>query len=85
VQEALTNVRRHASATHVRVELAYGQSEVRIEVVDDGTSSPTDNGDGHGLLGMRERAALYGGSIETGPVNRHGFAVRAVLPVSTPP
>jgi signal transduction histidine kinase len=84
VQEALTNVRRHASATHVRVELAYGESEVRIEVVDDGTG-PTDHGDGHGLLGMRERAALYGGNIETGPVNRHGFAVRAVLPVSTPP
>ena len=82
VHEALTNVRRHASATTVRVALEYGESDVRIEVVDDGTGGAGEGG-GHGLVGMRERASLYGGTVETGSVNGHGFAVRAVLPVGT--
>ena len=83
VQEALTNVRRHASATTVRVVLEYGESDVRIEVVDDGTGGAGEDGErgGHGLVGMRERASLYGGTVETGSVNGRGFAVRAVLPV----
>ena len=80
VQEALTNVRRHASATAVRVALEYGDSDLRIEVVDDGRGNAGEGG-GHGLVGMRERASLYGGTVETGSVNGHGFAVRAVLPV----
>jgi signal transduction histidine kinase len=79
VQEALTNVRRHAAATSVRVELAYGDDELRIEVADDGVGS-TDPRGGHGLVGMRERASLYGGRIETPSANGSGFVVRAVLP-----
>jgi signal transduction histidine kinase len=79
VQEALTNVRRHAGATSVRVELAYGDDELRIEVADDGIGS-TDPRGGHGLVGMRERVSLYGGRIETGSANGSGFVVRAVLP-----
>jgi signal transduction histidine kinase len=79
VQEALTNVRRHAAATSVRVELAYGVDELRIEVADDGVGS-TDPRGGHGLVGMRERASLYGGRIETASANGSGFVVRAVLP-----
>ena len=82
VQEALTNVRRHAAATSVRVALEYGDSDVRIEVVDDGVGDAGDRG-GHGLVGMRERATLYGGTVEAGTVNGRGFAVRAVLPVGT--
>jgi signal transduction histidine kinase len=80
VQEALTNVRRHAAATSVRVELVYGDDELRIEVADDGVGS-TDPHGGHGLVGMRERASLYGGRIETASANGSGFVVRAVLPV----
>lgn len=83
VQEALTNVRRHASATSVRVALEYAESAVRIEVVDDGTGRTDDHPGGHGLVGMRERAALYGGTVEAGSVDGRGFAVRAVLPVGT--
>ncbi len=83
VQEALTNVRRHARATSVRVALEYGESDVRIEVVDDGVGA-VDAGTGHGLIGMRERASLYGGTVETGSVNGSGFAVRAVLPAGAP-
>jgi signal transduction histidine kinase len=83
VQEALTNVRRHASATFVRVALEYGESDVRIEIVDDGVGD-AGSGGGHGLVGMRERATLYGGTVEAGTVNGRGFAVHAVLPAGTP-
>lgn len=84
VQEALTNVRRHAAATRVRVALTYDDRALRIEVLDDGVG-PIAPGGGHGLVGMRERAALYGGTVETGPVDGRGFAVRAVLPVGGNP
>jgi signal transduction histidine kinase len=79
VQEALTNVRRHAAASAVRVELSYGEGDVRIEVADDGVGA-TDPHGGHGLVGMRERASLYGGHVETASANGSGFVVRAVLP-----
>ena len=82
VQEALTNVRRHAAASQVRVELAYDEQEVRIEVTDDGIGSADASG-GNGLVGMRERAALYGGSVEAGTVNGTGFVVHAVLPAGS--
>lgn len=81
VQEALTNVRRHADASAVRVGLDYGADDVRIEVADDGVGSPDPRG-GHGLVGMRERASLYGGCVETDSAHGTGFVVRAVLPVS---
>ena len=81
-QEALTNVRRHASATEVSVRVGYEPEAVRIEVVDDGVGS-ADPAGGHGLAGMRERAAMYGGSVEAGSVNGSGFAVRATLPAGS--
>jgi signal transduction histidine kinase len=85
VQEALTNVRRHARATRVRVLLAYGDGDLRLEIEDDGVGSSTpDAPPGHGLIGMRERATMYGGSLETSSPPGHGFTVRAVLPVSAP-
>ncbi|TPG16812.1 sensor histidine kinase [Pedococcus bigeumensis] len=79
VQEALTNVRRHAQATAVSVALNVDDSAVRILVQDNGTGARNPVG-GHGLVGMRERAALYGGSVTTEDGSEGGFAVRAVLP-----
>ncbi|MGH3362448.1 MAG: sensor histidine kinase [Nocardioides sp.] len=84
VQEALTNVRRHASASAVEVALTYGEDDLRIEVTDDGVGTAEPAG-GHGLVGMRERAALYGGQVEAASRNGTGFMVRAVLPVGVSP
>lgn len=86
-QEALTNVRRHAGATSATVVLRYGENDVELEVRDDGAgvSSDAQIAGGHGLIGMRERAALYGGRLETvsgNAVSGNGFTVRAVLPVA---
>jgi signal transduction histidine kinase len=83
VQEALTNVRRHAAASHVTVVLRHGEDNIEVEVCDDGrgASDLTPNS-GHGLIGMRERAALYGGRVETASREGAGFTVRAILPVA---
>jgi len=84
VQESLTNVVRHAGAAHARVTISYGPDAVDIDVVDDGRGVPDGNGStsgaGHGLAGMRERAAGVGGSVETGPRLGGGFRVHAHLP-----
>jgi signal transduction histidine kinase len=84
VQEALTNVRRHAAASHVAVVLRYREDKVEVEVRDDGRgASDLTASSGHGLIGMRERAALYGGRVETASHNGAGFTVTAILPVTT--
>ena len=80
VQEALTNVRRHAAATCVQVALTYGDDDLRIEVTDDGVGSSDPRG-GHGLVGMRERVLVYGGRLDTASSRGAGFVVRAVLPL----
>ena len=80
VQEALTNVRRHAHASAVRVHLTFAADELRIEVSDDG-AGPVTPLPGHGLIGMHERAAVYGGTLET--EGGAGFTVRAVLPMAS--
>jgi signal transduction histidine kinase len=80
VQEAVTNVLRHAAATRVDCAVAYGPAAVELRVVDDGRGGPAAR-QGHGLVGMRERAAAYGGTVEAGPCPGGGWAVRAVLPV----
>ena len=83
VQEALTNVRRHADAGECVVRLEYTPDEVRLEVVDDGRGGQVDPATaGHGLVGMRERVGMYGGRLDVGPEPGRGFAVRAVLPVA---
>ena len=82
VQEALTNVLKHAGPARARVLLTYGLDTVDFEVVDDGRGS--QNGQGHGLVGMRERVALFGGTLEAGPVDPSGFRVRARLPLLRP-
>jgi signal transduction histidine kinase len=85
VQEALTNVRRHAGrSASAAVRLAYGAGAVTVEVSDDGrgaATSPSGSGSGHGLIGMRERVEIYGGSFSSGTRPGGGFVVRAVLPV----
>ena len=86
VQESLTTVRRHSGATHAEVTVTYGPAVLELEVVDDGDGPgpATENGGGHGLVGMRERAALYGGHVLAGARDDgDGYAVRAVLPLST--
>ena len=88
VQEALTNVVRHAGPTRARVLISYRPGELSIEVTDAGPRGPAGRaprpiapaGGGHGLIGMRERAALFGGKLEAGP-HAAGFRVRATLPV----
>jgi len=80
VQEALTNVVRHAGAARTRVRLRYGDSELELTVEDDGPGAHDGTAGGHGLVGMRERVALYGGVLETGSANGRGFRVHARLP-----
>lgn len=81
VQEALTNARKHAGPAHARVALRYGREALEVEIADDGRAAANGAGAGHGLVGMRERVALYGGELEAGPRRGGGFAVRARLPL----
>ncbi|NYF54271.1 sensor histidine kinase [Micromonospora purpureochromogenes] len=80
VQEALTNVVRHAGTDRCRVTVEHGPGEVVVDVVDDGRGGPVA-GDGHGIVGMRERVALLGGQFRAGPRPEGGFRVTARLPV----
>jgi signal transduction histidine kinase len=87
VQEALTNSLKHAGPAHATVRVRYGRTDVEVVVTDDGRGPrPPDSGDGrdggHGLVGMRERVALYGGELDVGPRRGGGFEVRARLPVA---
>ncbi|MFE9412875.1 sensor histidine kinase [Streptomyces sp. NPDC006704] len=84
VQEALTNVVKHAHTSRARATIAYAPGEVALTVVDAGagrTSTPIT--EGHGLTGMKERAALYGGEAHAGPLSPHGFRVTVRLPYAT--
>jgi len=85
VQEALTNVVRHAGASHVTVSLAIDGTDLVLAVVDDGRGGTGSAGttDGHGISGMRERVAALGGTFEAGAVPGGGFRVAARLPSST--
>lgn len=83
VQESLTNVTRHASATHATVRLWTDDGAYRVEIVDDGAGATTAAGEtgGRGLLGMRERAELLGGHLVAGPAESGGFRVSATIPM----
>jgi signal transduction histidine kinase len=82
VQEALTNVLRHASATAARVSLTHEDGALRVEVLDDGVGAGANGagGSGNGVRGMRERAAALSGTLESGPADPHGWRVLARLP-----
>ncbi len=83
VQEALTNTLKHAQAQHATVRVRYAQRQLELEIADDGHGPDhTDHSDtaGHGLTGLRERAALYGGELHAGSAPDGGFRVYATLP-----
>lgn len=84
VQEALTNVIKHARPRRAHVRVAYGGGELAVEVVDEGVVVPSPRRGGRGLAGMQERVALYGGLLEVGPRADGGFRVAARLPVTPP-
>jgi signal transduction histidine kinase len=82
VQEALTNALKHAGEARATVHVRYGQDSLELEVTDDGAGAPGPaTGGGHGLVGMRERVALYGGRFEAARGASGGFAVRVALPI----
>ena len=92
VQEALTNIVRHAGADAANVELTYGADELTVQVDDDGHDSgdfadrregptPDGEGGGNGIPGMRERAVALGGTFDAGPRSSGGFRVRARIPL----
>ncbi|MET8546790.1 sensor histidine kinase, partial [Kitasatospora sp. NPDC004799] len=93
VQEGLTNARKHAGRARATVTLTYGPDRVTVEVRDDGGTAgtgtaapqeavPAGGRSGYGLIGMRERVALHGGTLRTGPLPEGGFAVLADLPLA---
>ncbi|HSI96988.1 MAG TPA: ATP-binding protein, partial [Gaiellaceae bacterium] len=83
VQEALTNALKHAGPATARVAVRYGEGELDLEVSDDGAGSENGGGAGHGLAGIRERVAVFGGDVEAGSRPEGGYAVRARLPYSS--
>jgi signal transduction histidine kinase len=99
VQEALTNVVKHAGCAHASVVVAYEVSDLVIEVTDDGIgqnavrsgaraqsyqrrSNSRPRADGHGIVGMRERTAIFGGTLITGPMDNGGYRVVARVPIA---
>ena len=80
VQESLTNSLRHSQDARARVVLRYAPGTIGIEVTDDGQATPGEGSRGFGLLGMRERVAVFGGTIEAGPRPGGGFRVQVQLP-----
>jgi len=86
LQEALTNALKHAPGANVEASVVCTDEGLQIDVIDDGNASAASPSEhvGHGLLGMRERVALYGGELITGPRDGAGFAVHARLPLEAP-
>ena len=88
VQEALTNVVKHAHTTACRVVVTYQPHAVSVEITDDGRGAPAGSAPaypGHGIAGMAERAGLYGGELQAGPLPGGGFRVAARLPLDSAP
>jgi signal transduction histidine kinase len=83
VQEALTNALKHAGKAKASVLIRYRDHDLELEVTDDGhgVGGAVANSTGHGLVGMKERVGLYGGSLTVGAVPGGGYSVRATLPV----
>ena len=85
VQEGLTNTRKHAGPARAQVAVRYASDALELQISDDGRAGVNGGGGGHGLVGMRERVALYGGQLEAGPRPEGGFSVRARLPLEARP
>jgi signal transduction histidine kinase len=86
VQEATTNIVKHAEANRVDIAIHYGADELTLVVHDDGRgASHPSHGSGHGLIGMKERASLFGGSLTAGPAEGGGWSVAASLPIDGHP
>jgi signal transduction histidine kinase len=82
IQEALTNALKHAGDAHATVLIRYGHDSLELEIADDGPGAPAAlTSGGHGLVGMKERVALYGGKLDAGQRPGRGFAVRVFLPI----
>jgi signal transduction histidine kinase len=73
---------KHAGTARCRVAIAYADDELSLEITDDGRGGPAADGHGHGLIGMRERVHLYGGTVQAAPLPGRGFRVAASLPVA---
>ena len=85
VQEALTNVMKHPPGSHTVVELAYDPAELTVRVTTQVTEQappPPRVSGGHGLLGMRERVRMFGGSFDAGPQPGGGWLITAILPIA---
>jgi signal transduction histidine kinase len=82
VQEALTNTLKHADASRAAVRVRYAPGSLDVEVVDDGRGATADGAErGHGIIGMRERAVLFGGELQVGRAPGRGFSVHARIPL----
>ncbi len=86
VQEALTNTMKHAAGSAATVSIEYGTDDLRVEVTDTGgmPTAAAATGNGHGLVGLRERLAVYGGTLQTGPRLSGGYRVTALIPLEAP-
>jgi signal transduction histidine kinase len=82
VQEGLTNSLKHAQARQADVAVRYGTDDVQVEVVDDGRGPSSQDGLGHGLIGIKERVKIYGGDLLVGAAGGGGFVLRASLPLN---
>jgi signal transduction histidine kinase len=83
IQESLTNALRYAGPARAAVTLTYGEQQLLLEITDDGVGTNNDSDSaGLGIVGMRERAAAFGGELEAGPRPDGGFRVKAVLPLA---
>jgi len=81
VQEALTNVMKHAHASAAEVQIRQAGSRLELSVIDDGNGGEVNGAAGNGLAGMRERVQLLGGRFTAGPRPEGGFAIRASIPL----
>lgn len=84
VQEGLTNALKHARAQHAEVLLHYEPKVLEVVVSDDGCGGDASSDNGHGLIGLRERIAVYGGQLSAGRTDPTGFELRARLPINEP-
>ncbi|HWW53067.1 MAG TPA: ATP-binding protein, partial [Acidimicrobiales bacterium] len=87
VQEATTNVLKHARARRVDIRVHYSETVLGLDIRDDGAGDGSDptSSSGHGLIGMRERVALFGGELQAGRDPAGGFSVHARLPIQSAP